>query len=37
MKKTANETTKFEKIYETLEKLNNEIQKKGVFSGFYSA
>jgi hypothetical protein len=37
MKKMVTETTSLEKISQKLEKLNNEAQKKGVFSGFISA
>lgn len=37
MKKTVTETISLEKIHQKLEKLNNEAQKKGVFSGFISA
>ncbi len=37
MKKTASETIKFQRIQENIEKVYNETQKKGVFSGFHSA
>jgi hypothetical protein len=37
MQKTTTEGKNFQKIHKILEKVNNESQKKGVFSGFHSA
>lgn len=36
MKKMLNEIQNFQKIGQKLEKLNNESQKRGLFSGFHS-